>query len=121
MKNLTIFCKDFDLTDAIKAYLVEKMSSLEKYINHSDDQTTFNARLGKTTNHHNHGKIFYAEVSIHTPEKNFGARMEAEELYEAIDLLKDELATNITHYKDKARALARKEEQKFKQEVRSID
>ena len=120
MKNLTIFCKDFELTDAIKTYLAEKMSSLEKYLN-DPDEVTFNARLGKTSNHHNHGKIFYAEVSIHTPSKNFGARLEAEELYEAIDLLKDELAENITHYKDKTRSVARKEEQKFKQEIRATE
>ena len=120
MKNLTIFCKDFELTDAIKTYLADKMSSLEKFLN-DPEEITFNARLGKTSNHHNHGKIFYAEVSIHTPEKNFGARMEAEELYEAIDLLKDDLATNITHYKDKTRSLSRKEEQKFKQEVRAVE
>lgn len=121
MKNLTVFCKDFDLTEAIRSYLGDKMSCLHKYFNHSQDAITFNARLGKTSNHHNHGKIFYVEVSIHTPGKNFGARQEAEEIYTAIDLLKDELAKNITHYKKKTLALARKSAQRFKQEVRAVE
>lgn len=118
MKNLTTFCKDFELTDSIKTYLADKMMSLEKYLQHPE-QVTFNARLGKISNHHNHGKIFYAEVSIHTPEKNFGSREEAEELYEAIDVLKDELARAITHYKSKSRDLGRKEAQKFKEDIRT--
>jgi ribosomal subunit interface protein len=119
MKNLTIFCKDFELTDAIKTYLADKMMSLEKYLNRPDE-VTFNARLGKVSNHHNHGKIFYAEISIHTPDKNFGGREEAEELYEAIDILKDELARSLTHYKSKTRALARKEAKRFKEEIRTV-
>ena len=120
MKNLSIFCKNFELTDAIKTYLADKMMLLEKYLSNSDE-VTFNARLGKVSNHHNHGKIFYAEVSIHTPEKNFGAREEAEELYEAIDVLKDELARAINHYKSKSRDLDRKEAQKFKEDIRTTE
>ena len=118
MKNLTIFCKDFELTDGIKSYLTDKMSTLTKYLNQEDDVVSFNARLGKVSNHHNNGKIYFVEVSIHTPRKTFGAGVEAEELYTAIDLLKDELSGNITHYKSKTRALARKGAQKFKQTVR---
>lgn len=121
MRNLTTVCKDFDLTDAIKVYLEEKMSSLYRYINQPEEEVTFNARLGKVSNSHNHGKIFYVEVSIHTPEKNYGARVEAEEVYTAIDLLKDELSNNITHHREKVRDLARKDAQKFKQEIRSVE
>ena len=121
MKNLTTFCKDFELTDAIKVYLAEKLSSLDKYLAEDEEAATYNARLGKTSNHHNNGKIYYVEVSIHTPHKNFGARVESEEVYAAIDLIKDELAHNITHYKEKARDVSRREEAKFKQEIRSAE
>ena len=121
MKNLTIVCKDFEVTQAIKSYVADKMSSLNKYLNQDEDNITFNTRLGKVSNKQNHGKIFYAEVSIHTPEKNFGARMEAEEIYVAIDLLKDELADNIIHYKERVRDLERQNAIKFKEQIRKID
>ncbi|MDQ5920590.1 MAG: putative sigma-54 modulation protein [Pseudomonadota bacterium] len=122
MKNLTVFCKDFELTEAIKNYLEDKLSSLYKYIMHKDeDQISFNARLGKVSNHHNHGKIFYVEVSVHTPEKNYGVRIEAEEIYAAIDILKDELAENITNYKEKSRDLERRQALKFKQDIRAVE
>lgn len=121
MKNITILCKDFDLTDAIKNYTEEKMSSLYKYLNQDEDQIMFHVRMGKVSNHHNHGKIFYVEISLHMPEKNFVVQLEAEEIYVALDLIKDELATNITHYKEKVRDLARKDAQKFKQEIRTVE
>ena len=120
MKKFTIFCKDFELTEAIKLYSEEKMGSLTKYLN-QNEEITFNFRLGKTSNSHNNGKIFYAEVSIHTPEKNYGGKVEAEDVYAAIDLLKDELAENIKHHRDKSRTLSLKEAQKFKQSIHSIE
>ncbi len=117
MKNFNFVCKDFELTDPIKNYLVEKLSSLHKYLNVDEEATTFHCRLGKVSNSHNHGKIFYAEVSIHTPEKNFGGRVEAETIYASIDLLKDELAQSIANYKGKVRTLNKKEALKFKDEI----
>ena len=33
MKNMTIYCKDFDLTSAIKDYLTDKMGVLNKFLN----------------------------------------------------------------------------------------
>lgn len=120
MKKITILCKDFDLTDAIKTYVEEKMDSLTKYLGHNEE-VSFNFRLGKVSNSHNNGKIFYAEVSIHTPEKNYGGQVEADDVYVAIDLLKDELAGNIKHHRDKSRTLSIKDAQKFKQAIHNVD
>jgi ribosomal subunit interface protein len=121
MKNFTIYCKDFELTDSIKQYSEDKMSYLHKYLNQDEDQVKFNFRLGKTSNSHNNGKIYYAEVSIHTPEKNYGGKIEAESIYVAIDLLKDELANNISHHRAKVRTLSRRDAKKFKADLQNID
>ena len=121
MKNFTIYCKDFDLTDAIKQYAEDKMNSLHKYLNQDEDLVTFNFRIGKTSNSHNNGKIYFAEVSIHTPDKNYGGRIEEENIYTAIDLLKDELAENIKHHREKSRTLSRREAQKFKEAIQTTE
>ena len=120
MKNLSILCKDFDLTDAIKLYATEKMSALDKYFPESGAAASFNLRLGKVSNSHNSGKIFYAEVSIKTPEKNFGALVESEDIYAAIDQLKDDLAHNIAHYKDKEHTKNIRSARKFKEELHTV-
>ena len=121
MKNFTIYCKDFELTDAIKQYAEDKMNSLHKYLNQDEELVTFNFRVGKTSNSHNNGKIYFAEVSIHTPDKNYGGRIEADNIYAAIDLLKDELSGNIRHYRDKMRTLSRHDAQKFKENIQSAE
>lgn len=117
MKNLTIHCKDFELTGAIQNYAEEKMTHLYKYLACEPDTVSFNLRVGKVTKSHNNGKIYFAEVSIHTAHKNYGGRVESEDIYVAIDLLKDELTNNICNYKDKARTLDIKAAQKFKHEL----
>lgn len=115
MKNLSILCKDFDLTDAIKSYATEKVSSLNKYLPDDGSTASFNLRLGKVTNHQHTGKVFYAEMSIKTPEKNFGALVESDDIYAAIDVLKDDLAHNIAHYKDKTHSKNIRSARKFKE------
>lgn len=121
MKNLTIHCKDFDLTDAIKTYAEEKVKSLEKYLSDDRDISTYNLRLGKTTNHHNAGKIFYAELAIAAPHKHYDAKIEEEDIYAAIDLLKDEMARNIKSYREKQRTVSRHDAQKFKEKILTAD
>ena len=121
MKNLTIHCKDFDLTDAIKDYANDKILSLEKYLSDDVDVTTYNLRLGKSSNHHNAGKIFYAELSIAAPHKHYDAKISADDIYAAIDLLKDEMAGNIRDYKSKVRTVSRHDALKFKEKMHSAD
>ena len=121
MENLTIYCKDFELTDAIKTYAEDKVSSLSKYLNHSAEEARFNLRLGKTSNHHTSGKVFFAELSIAAPHKHYDARIEADDTYAAIDLLKDEMAENIKTHRDKVRTVSRHSAQKFKNELHSAE
>lgn len=121
MKNLTIYCKDFELTDAIKLYAEEKISALSKYLNEAEDVVKFNLRLGKVSNHHNTGKIFYAELGITAPQKHYDAKIEAEDTYTALDLLKDEMAENIRTHRDKARTVSRHDAQKFKESLHSVE
>ncbi len=118
--KITIFCKDFEVTEAIKAYVTDKIESLSKYIS-SDQEVTGNVRLGKITNAHQHGKIYFAEASIHTEAKNYGIRVESDDVYTAVDLLKDGLANNITTYKDKQRTLHKKDAEKFKHELQASE
>ena len=40
MKNLSILCKDFDLTDAIKLYQ-QKLSALNKYFPNNGSEAKF--------------------------------------------------------------------------------
>lgn len=121
MKNLTIHCKDFELTNAIKEYAEDKVSALAKYLSEDGDAVKYNLRLGKTSNSHNAGKIFYAELGIAVPHKHYDARIEAEDTYASIDLLKDEMAEIIKNHRDKLRTVSRHDAQKFKEQTHAVD
>lgn len=119
MTNISIVCKDFELTDSIKIYVQEKMSSLNKFFNIESDSIIFKIKLGKTTNKQSHGKIFFIDVGIKTPKKNFGCYEESEDIYVAVDRVKDELSRSIIQFKNKVISTSRREDKKIKNELRT--
>ena len=106
MRNLNINATNIEMTEAIKQYFTDKINSLDKFLNQNDESIKCSARvrkeMGKT------GDIFKAEVSIHTSGKNFGAVSEKEDLYAAIDDVKDMVERKIVSYKDKKRSIFKK-------------
>lgn len=61
--------------------------------------------LAKSTKHHRHGKIWYAEANLVMPYVKAPVRARALELtiFAAIDEVKNELEREIKKYKDKTR------------------
>ena len=90
------------LTPAIESYVHKKIGALEKYLKKFKPETVeAKVEVGKTTEHHNKGKIFRAEVNLELPKQMLRAVYEANDLYEAIDLVHDELKRQIVAQKDK--------------------
>ncbi len=101
--KIEILTKGIELNDEIKEYALNRIQSLDRLLS-SYENIECNLRLGKDSAH-KHGKIFYAEATISTNKKNFGARAEEESIQEAIDELKDELSKKIRRYNDKKTSL----------------
>ena len=93
---LAIQAKGVDMTDAIKQYAEEKMSSLEKYF---DNITQIDVTVGMRSNHHKQGKIFYTEANVHLPKKKIYMSKEAESLYKSIDKVRDHLKVEFEKVK----------------------
>ena len=97
------------MTDAISSYVEEKLQSLEKFaIPHDEENPLLYVEIGKTTNHHQSGDIFRAEVSMTVRGKQFRAVSKKDDLYAAIDDMRAELMRELTSYKTKERSLARR-------------
>ncbi len=99
--QLDIKTKDIELTDAIRAHVEEKMASLEAKISRFGDSVTAEVEVGKTTNHHNKGDIFRAEVHVRLPGKLVYAEAVHEDLYTAVNEAKQDADRQIVDYKDK--------------------
>lgn len=102
---LTIHGTGIELTDAIKAYALKKISSLEKFF---QNVTKVEIDLGLRTHHHQKGKVYYAEVNMHIPGSLVRVEKDAEDLYKAIDKVKDHLKVGLESAKDKRRAKDKK-------------
>ncbi|MCX6745911.1 MAG: ribosome-associated translation inhibitor RaiA [Candidatus Parcubacteria bacterium] len=92
---------NLELTEAIKDYVNEKIGGLEKFF---DQILVARVEVGLTTKHHQKGNIFRAEVNLEVPQKYIiRAEAEREDLYMAINQVKDELQRQIKKYKEKMR------------------
>ena len=103
-----------EMTDAIREYTLEKMRSLEKYIPKDDTSAKLSVELSKTTTHHVHGAFFKAEARLHIRGKEMTLRTTQDDLYKAIDLLKDKLTRELASHKDKERSVFRRSAYKVK-------
>ncbi len=103
-----------DMTDAIREYALQKMQTLEKYIPNDDTSAKLSVELSKTTNHHAHGDVFQAEAQLHIRGKETMVRTTQDDLYKAIDILKDMLTRELAQHKDKERSIFRRSAHKVK-------
>ncbi len=90
----------FELTAAITAYAEEKVQHMDKFLTSVQEPKRASIELEKTTNHHNKGQIFRAEVMLELPGKMLRAEATNEELYAAIDAVKDILERQVVQYKE---------------------
>lgn len=102
------------MTDAIKSYAMEKMKTLEKYVAKDDTSGKLTVELSHTTTHHVHGDVFQAEGILHIRGKETTLRTTQDDLYKAIDILKDMLAREMAQHKDKERSILRRSAHKVK-------
>lgn len=101
MRIIGIKGTNIELTEAIKTYVEERIESLKKLCADFDPSDELAVEVGKTTQHHAKGPFFFAEMQLSLPGTSLRAVEEAEDLYEAIDKVKDQLRRQIADYKDK--------------------
>lgn len=97
---VTIHGTGIELTDAIKGYALKKVASLEKFFG---GVTKVEVDIGMRTHHHQKGKVYYAEVNMHVPGSLIRVEKDAEDLYKAIDKVKDHLKVELESVKEKKR------------------
>ena len=90
--------KNIEITDAIKAYVKEKIG---KVANHYDQITGMDVILSVIKNPAATGK-HVAEVSCKTNTGVIRCEESAESMYESIDLLADKLDRQVKKFKNKA-------------------
>lgn len=91
-----------ELTSAIREYTEEKLSHLDELLP-EDPSILADVEVGKTTNHHHKGDVFRCEVNLRVPGNLLRVEKVEEDLYKAIDKVKDHLARQIREWREKER------------------
>lgn len=110
-----------ELTPALRAYLEEKLTHVERFIDPGDQSVIANVELGKPSQHHQSGEVFKAEINLHISGGDLYASTEESDLYAAIDIMKDEIISVIKTRKDKQNTLLRRGGRRIKGMLRSIN
>ena len=105
--QIEIKCTGIELTDALRSYVESKLGRLGKFV-HGQDSFLITVELGKTTAHHHKGEVFRAEANMRHDGVLIRAEATAEDLYAAIDLLKEEANRELVNRKTKQESLARR-------------
>jgi len=110
------------LTPAINTYVEEKVNRLHKFIVVTDPESVYaDVEIGKTSKHYQDGEVFRAEINVHIAGKLLRAVSEKDDLYAAIDEIKDEAARQINSEKGKERTMTKKGESKLKGILKEFD
>ncbi len=104
-----------ELTGAIKTYLDERLSYLEKFMGERATNASAQVEIGKETKHHKHGELFRAEINLSVGHHHLRAVATESDLYAAIDKIKDEMAREIKNKQHKEKALVKKGGRAMKQ------
>lgn len=115
--------KNMELTEAIKDYVSKRVTNLEKLLsgiekNGGEVAVTF--EVGKSTKHHKGEAIFRAYCLINTNGKEFYASADEEDLYVAIDSVKESLFREISKSKDRKQTLFKRGAASVKKMMKGI-
>lgn len=101
--KIDILTKNVEMTSAIRSYAEKKIGSLALFVKRfeKDGEVEIFLEVARTTKHHKHGEVFYAEATLNLSGKTIRAEKYNINLYDAINGLKQMLKNDIIKYKSK--------------------
>lgn len=94
--TINLIHKGVEITPAIRAYVEEKMGTLKKF---TDGIDHMDVEVGMTTHHHQKGEVFLCKVNIQVGGELVHVEREEDDLYKAIDEVRDHLRETLAQAK----------------------
>lgn len=99
--KVTIKATNFDLTPELKRAIEERIATLDKFIPHINTPVEAFVEVAIESHHHKKGKIYYAEANIKVPGEIIRSEAREENIYKAINTVKDELQGLLKKFKER--------------------
>ncbi len=106
--KINLQSKNMEITEAIRDYALKRITNLEKLLTKveaSGAETVVEFDLSKNTNHHKSGSVFHADCRITISGDEFYGSTDKEDLYEAIDAVKESMFREISKNKERKQTL----------------
>ena len=100
--------KNIELTEAIKDYVSKRATNLEKLlitIEEKGGEVRMNFEVGQITKHHKSGVVFEANCFVNIDGEKFHYSASKEDLYGAVDEVKESLYEEIRRFKERKQTL----------------
>ena len=97
-----------ELTPAIKDHVLNKETTLGRLLAKAEEaggEVGISFEVSKNTKHHKSGNVFHADCLINLRGEKFYGSADEEDLYQAIDKVKENLFREITKNKDRKQTL----------------
>ncbi|OHA16811.1 MAG: ribosomal subunit interface protein [Candidatus Taylorbacteria bacterium RIFCSPHIGHO2_02_FULL_45_28] len=118
--NTHIKTTNIALTDAISDYVNKRLLKIEKLTN-GDSSAQCDVELARTTTHHNKGEVFRAEIHlVGAAGLNIYTSIEREDLYTAIDEVRDAVIREFTGNRKKKMSRIRRGGARIKEMVKGM-
>lgn len=111
---------NLELSPAIREYLASRLQAIAKLLP-AADATKLSVELAKETKHHKQGQVYKAEVSATVGGERYYASAFEEDIYAAIDVVKDEFIRELKSGKGRRLALFRRGGRAIKNLLRGLN
>lgn len=112
--NIRTNTHGIELTPSISGYIEKKLKTVERLLHDTPPETLVEIEIEKDSKQHK-GKVFKAEMNIFLPNKRLFASAHNDDMYAAIDQVKDEILSELKKQKVKRRDITRRSAAKVKQ------
>lgn len=117
--NIRTKATNITLSPAINEYLDKHTRKVAKLVG-GNPAIQCDIELGRASDHHNKGDIFRAEIHIVGAGLDAYASAEREDLYSAIDTVRDEILHELKNRKDKRQSVMRRSGARVKAIVKGL-
>ncbi len=109
MLNLRLFCKNLELDDRTKDYIIKRVQKMEKFLKRALEYEV-EVSMDK------YGK-FYVELMIQTPRKLYRASETSESVEGSIDMVAEQMQNQIIDDVDRTRDLQKRGARSIKKKI----
>lgn len=99
---------NYEITPEISAHATKKLTNIKKHLGRGKDQAYAYVDLGKETEAHQNGRIWYADINLEWEGQKFYAKATEETLEHAVDKAVNELKSEIHTARKRKQSLTRK-------------